>query len=163
MQKKTVYLSLGSNLGDRLHYMKKAVELIDHHRKIYVIRQSSYYETVPVGYENQNKFINMCLEIQTTLSPIQLLKELQKIEFELKRKRLVRWGPRTMDIDILLYDDISIEKVILTIPHPRMTQRQFVLIPLRELNDQLKINNESLTSLIENLEDQGVRKFKDEK
>lgn len=160
MQKKTVYLSLGSNLGDRLHYMRKAVELIDHHLKMFVIKQSSFYETVPVGYEKQDKFINMCLEIQTSLSPIQLLKELQKIEFELKRKRLVRWGPRTIDIDILLYEDVSIEQVILTIPHPRMTQRQFVLIPLRELNDRLMINNESLTSLIMNLEDQGVRKLK---
>jgi 2-amino-4-hydroxy-6-hydroxymethyldihydropteridine diphosphokinase len=140
--------------------MRKAVELIDHHLKMFVIKQSSFYETVPVGYEKQDKFINMCLEIQTSLSPIQLLKELQKIEFELKRKRLVRWGPRTIDIDILLYEDVSIEQVILTIPHPRMTQRQFVLIPLRELNDRLMINNESLTSLIMNLEDQGVRKLK---
>jgi 2-amino-4-hydroxy-6-hydroxymethyldihydropteridine diphosphokinase len=161
MQKKTAYLGMGSNLGNKVGYIEKGIELIDRHLKMEVVQQSSFYRTVPLGYENQEKFINAVIEIQTILSPIQLLNELQKIEFELKRKRTIRWGPRTMDIDILLYDDINTKGTILTIPHPRMTLRQFVLIPLKEIAEDIEINGKHIDCYLDQLDDQGVRDISD--
>lgn len=162
MQEKRVYLSLGSNLGDRSAYLKQAMDRIGKHPKIRLVRKSSFYETVPVGYENQALFLNACVEIATTLSPMQLLQAIQKIEFDLHRERLIRWGPRTLDIDILLYEDLRLQGDLLTLPHPRMTQRQFVLVPLREIAPDLMVEGRTLTALIESLENQGVRKIADE-
>lgn len=132
------YLSLGSNIGDRLHMLKQATELLKQHPEVNVIGISSIYETTPVGMVDQAPFLNMAVHIMTSCSALELLDVCQEIEQKLHRKRLVRWGPRTIDLDILLYNQDNMESERLTIPHPRMYERAFVLIPLMELNPSIK-------------------------
>lgn len=128
-----VFLGLGSNVGDRENQLKEAIRLLDEQSSIKVVKVSSFYETEPVGYVDQPDFLNLCVEIQTELSPKAVLERGLAIEQQLHRVRKERWGPRTLDIDILLYGDQIIEEQDLTIPHPRMTERAFVLIPLQEI------------------------------
>lgn len=128
-----VYLGLGSNIGDREQQLQSAVERLDQVTEIHVQHMSSMYETKPVGYVEQPDFLNVCLHIKTTLSPEALLHQCLRIEKELYRVREVRWGPRTIDIDVLLYGDEIIESEQLIVPHPRMTARAFVMIPLNEI------------------------------
>ncbi|EKF8620394.1 2-amino-4-hydroxy-6-hydroxymethyldihydropteridine diphosphokinase [Staphylococcus pseudintermedius] len=128
-----VYLGLGSNMGDREAQLKAAIDLLDAHDKINVVAISPIYETKPVGYTEQPDFLNLCLHIQTQLPAQDLLKVALETEAELHRVRKVRWGPRTMDIDILLYGDEIIEEDDLTVPHPRMTERAFVMVPLNDI------------------------------
>ena len=97
-----VYLSLGSNIGDKFAYLKKAIENLKQHEKIEITKYSSLYETAPVGYLNQDNFINQVIELSTSLLPYELLSVCQMIENKLERKRTIRFGPRTIDIDILL-------------------------------------------------------------
>lgn len=129
----TAYLGLGANLGDRLTQLKQAIELLHHTSGIRVTRISSVYETDPVGYLNQPCFYNLVIEVKTTLTPSALLSVILQAEKKLHRVREVRWGPRTIDIDILLYGDRVIEQEDLQVPHPRMKERAFVLVPLLEL------------------------------
>lgn len=132
------YLGLGSNIGDRKQQLLKAIDLIGNIKGIKVTKQSSIYETAPIGYTDQPNFLNLCLEIETELSPQQLLKHCLDIEQQLHRVREIRWGPRTLDIDILLYSDNIIETDNLSIPHPRMQERAFVLIPLNDIASDKK-------------------------
>jgi 2-amino-4-hydroxy-6-hydroxymethyldihydropteridine diphosphokinase len=127
------FLSLGSNMGDRLFTLQKAVRELHNHPKIEVDNISSIYETEPVGYTNQADFLNLVVEISTTLRAEELLEVCQSIENKLSRVREIRWGPRTIDLDILLFnhDNMKTEKLI--VPHPRMHERAFVLIPLKEI------------------------------
>lgn len=157
------YIALGSNIGNRLYYLREAVKALDSHEQISVIATSSIYETEPVGYINQDKFLNMVIKITTVLSPLALLEVTQKIEQRFGRKREIRWGPRTLDLDILLYNHENIETEQLIIPHPRMTERAFVMIPLLELNHHIHIPNVSqcLEDLIDQLPDrEGVHVWK---
>jgi len=124
------YLGLGTNMGDRLNFLKKACELINHVPYLSVIKESKIYETKAWGYTDQADFLNICLEIKTSLSPKELLKTCQEIELKLNRERIIKWGPRTIDIDILFYGDIISNDEILTIPHPRILLRAFVILPL---------------------------------
>ncbi len=133
-----IYLSLGSNIGNRIEYLKKAVELLEQNPDISMDKSSSFYETDPQGWTDQEPFINIVISIETRLEPLSLLKFCQSIEVELKRKRLFRWGPRTIDIDILIYDDIIMNCDELIIPHPRMFERAFVLVPLAEIDEDYK-------------------------
>lgn len=132
------YLSLGSNMGDRLDMLKQAVSLLMEHPAIEVADISSLYETEPVGFTAQEPFLNMVVHVRTALSAIELLNFCQEIEQQLQRKRLVRWGPRTIDLDILLYNQENIESARLIVPHPRMRERAFVLVPLLEVNPSLE-------------------------
>ena len=127
-------MSLGSNLGDRQDNLHKAIDLIGQ-RVGPVIRQSSFIETEPWGFESQNKFLNGVILCETTLTPRQLLRTTQKIERELGRNKKTShlYHDRPIDIDILLYDDLTIDEPDLKIPHPLMEQRDFVMIPLREI------------------------------
>ena len=127
------FLSLGSNMGDRLSMLKQAVRLLQEHPQVEVCRISSLYETDPVGFTDQNPFLNMVVHLQTSLSALELLDVCQEIEQKLDRKRTVRWGPRTIDLDILLYNQDNMKTERLIVPHPRMQERAFVLIPLLEL------------------------------
>lgn len=129
-----IYLGLGSNLGDRLDYIERALDGISDLGKI--VQKSDIYETEPVGYKDQGDFLNMVIEFQTPLSPFALLSELQRIESKLGRDRAneKRFGPRVIDIDILLFNDEVVDTEILKIPHPRMHERNFVLIPLRQIS-----------------------------
>lgn len=132
-----VYLSLGSNLGDRKAQLQEAVRLLQTNPSISNIKMSSIYETAPVGYLNQGAFLNLVIRLETSLSPLELLDICQEIEQALHRERLVRWGPRTVDLDVLLYGQEQVATERLTIPHPRMYERAFVLVPLQELMPSL--------------------------
>jgi 2-amino-4-hydroxy-6-hydroxymethyldihydropteridine diphosphokinase len=127
----TAFIGLGSNIGDKSATCRKALELLNKAGR--VIRVSSFYCTEPVGYPDQESFINAVTEIETVLSPLALLAACHVIEDKLGRRRLLRWGPRTIDLDILLYGDQVINGAELTIPHPLMTKRGFVLVPLCEI------------------------------
>ena len=127
------YLGLGSNIGDRAHQLQQAIRIIDQYQYIDVTSISPIYETEPVGYTDQPQFLNLCIEIETTLDPQELLKRCLETEEALHRVRKIRWGPRTLDVDILLYGNEIIEEDNLIIPHPRMTERAFVLIPLNDI------------------------------
>ncbi|HEX5564458.1 MAG TPA: 2-amino-4-hydroxy-6-hydroxymethyldihydropteridine diphosphokinase [Sporosarcina sp.] len=134
----TAYLSIGSNLGDRLAILQEAVRALDSNEKMDVTSVSAVYETEPVGYTEQPNFLNIVVELQTSLDPFELLAACQSIEQSLGRVRDIRWGPRTADLDILLYNNETIVSENLTVPHPRMHERAFVLIPLLELNPDVK-------------------------
>ncbi|WP_064091710.1 2-amino-4-hydroxy-6-hydroxymethyldihydropteridine diphosphokinase [Rossellomorea aquimaris] len=127
------YISLGSNIGKREGYLEKAINILRSHGKIEVTKQSSIYETDPVGYTEQGKFLNMVIEVRTNLRPEKLLQQCLQVEIDLGREREFKWGPRIIDLDILLYNHENIEAENLLIPHPRMQERAFVLIPLIEI------------------------------
>jgi len=127
-----VHIGIGSNLGDREEHCVKAVRLFSE-KGIIIRRRSSMYETEPWGVKNQPRFINMAIEGETGLTPAWLLEVLKMIEDEVGRVETYRWGPRVIDLDILFYDDLVMNTPELTIPHPRMHEREFVLRPLAEI------------------------------
>ena len=129
----TAYLSLGSNLGDRLLYLHEALCFLERHETIVMEAVSSVYETDPVGLTDQPAFLNIVVRLRTALPPLQLLLICQEIEDHFCRERNVRWGPRTLDIDLLTFGDLTLSTPELTLPHPRMNEREFVQIPLHEL------------------------------
>jgi 2-amino-4-hydroxy-6-hydroxymethyldihydropteridine diphosphokinase len=135
--KKTVYLGLGSNLGDRAAQLAQAIAGLAA-AGIQPIRRSSFYATEPVGFAPQHWFLNAVVEAETEWMPRQLLRATQGIERSLGRRRAARNGPRTVDIDILLYGGTVVSLPDLEIPHPRMAERRFVLVPLREIAPALR-------------------------
>ncbi|MGM0603287.1 MAG: 2-amino-4-hydroxy-6-hydroxymethyldihydropteridine diphosphokinase [Bacillota bacterium] len=151
---KEIYLGLGSNINPRKFYFKKAVYEINRLPQTKVNKKSSVYETKAVGYTDQDDFLNAVIKIESRLAPEVLLQKLLKIEAKLGRVRTKKWGPRTIDIDILLYGDIEYESEDLKLPHPRMTQRAFVLIPLAEVVDSktLMIKNNPLEYYLKKLD-----------
>ncbi|PKG22500.1 2-amino-4-hydroxy-6-hydroxymethyldihydropteridine diphosphokinase [Niallia nealsonii] len=160
------YISLGSNIGNRVEYLHEAVRMLDGQEKIKLVSISSIYETDPVGYVEQDPFLNIVLEVRTSLSPLDLLHVCQSVENELGRKRVIRWGPRTIDLDILLYNHENIESEKLNIPHPRIEERAFVMIPLLEIAPTIQLPNKSMP-LIESNEflqgKEGVRIWRRQK
>ncbi|MGH2443370.1 MAG: 2-amino-4-hydroxy-6-hydroxymethyldihydropteridine diphosphokinase [Chloroflexota bacterium] len=132
----SIYLSMGSNLGDRENNLRSALR--DLAPGIGISGVSSVYETAPVGVTDQPPFLNVAVSAKTGLEPQPLLKALQVIEQEVGRRPTYRWGPRIVDIDILLYGDLVLETPDLVIPHPRMHQRAFVLVPLAEIAPDLR-------------------------
>ncbi len=127
-----VYLALGSNIGDRHKNLSAALQRL--RERVMLHKISSVYETAPVGYLDQPQFLNMVCYGQTACSPDELLRSVQTIEVALGRELSFRNAPRPIDIDILLYDDLYLETDRLTIPHPRMSERAFVLVPLAEIS-----------------------------
>jgi 2-amino-4-hydroxy-6-hydroxymethyldihydropteridine diphosphokinase len=134
---KQVFLSLGSNIGDRVAHIRKALELLPN-VGIEVRRVSSFYQTEPVDFLPQRWFVNCVVEVGTDLMPRRLLKTLQSVERALGRRPGIPKGPRPIDIDILLYENVVVRSALLTIPHERLSERRFVLIPLRELAGDLR-------------------------
>lgn len=128
-----VYLSIGSNLGEKSEYLDFAVKSIEENEACILRKVSDYYETVPVGDVEQDNFLNACIALDTVLSPHELLDFVNSVESKAGRTREIHWGPRTLDIDILLYDDRVIHDERLTIPHREMHWRKFVLEPLVEI------------------------------
>lgn len=128
-----VYLGLGSNVGDRLGNLTRAVELLEGHGAP-VVRSSRVYETNPVGGPAQPDYLNAVVEVETDLSPGDLLRACLAVEDALGRVRGERWGPRSIDVDVLTYGDREVDEAGLQVPHPRMHERGFVLIPLFELD-----------------------------
>jgi 2-amino-4-hydroxy-6-hydroxymethyldihydropteridine diphosphokinase len=127
------YLGLGSNLGDRLEFLIKAVAALEENPEIRVLKLSNVYETEPVGFREQADFLNMVIAIDTSLPPLELLETVLAIEEDLERQRELRWGPRTIDIDLLIVGNERVEMERLHLPHPRIRERLFVLYPLKEI------------------------------
>lgn len=155
---KRAYLSLGSNMGDKKKYLYDAIKLLDSYEGVRLIRLSSLYETNPWGYTEQDLFMNLVVLVETTLSSIELLDCCQFIEQELGRVRLMKWGPRVIDVDILLFEDEIIQSTRLTIPHPFMTERDFVMIPLCEIASDLEINGVKVESIAQNFDSNALKK-----
>lgn len=132
-RKKTVYIALGSNLGNREQYLLGALRGLHQHEQINVSNCSNIYETDPVGMVDQGPFLNMAAKLETTLPPMELLEKMMEMEVELGRVRDLRWGPRTIDLDMLLYERTAVDSEKLTLPHPRMHERAFVLVPLADI------------------------------
>jgi 2-amino-4-hydroxy-6-hydroxymethyldihydropteridine diphosphokinase len=160
MCKVTAFFGLGSNLGDRAENIKEALRRLDEIPGIEIEKTSSMYETEPVGLVEQPDFINAVAEGKTSLSPEDLLKAVMQVEKGMGRVRTLRWGPRIIDIDILIYDDVSVNTPELVIPHPRMQERAFVMIPLCEIAPDLKLDGgRGIKEIIESLGKQTVRKI----
>ncbi len=135
-ESKHIYLSLGSNLGDRAANLESAIEALPG-IGVRVLRRSSFYETEPVDFLAQPWFLNCVVEAETSLAPRQVLEGLQSIERKLGSKKLVPRGPRIIDLDILFYDADIIHEAAMEIPHPRLAERRFVLVPLAEIAPEL--------------------------
>jgi dihydroneopterin aldolase / 2-amino-4-hydroxy-6-hydroxymethyldihydropteridine diphosphokinase len=129
----TAYIALGSNLGDKEKNLGDAVKLINNSFNTKLIKTSNAYETKPVGYLAQDNFLNCVVEVKTLLSPKALVRFLMDIEKQLKRERIIKWGPRTIDLDVIFYDEIITCDEEIIIPHPRMHERMFVLKPLCDI------------------------------
>lgn len=158
------FIGLGSNIQPRRKYLDEAIQTLQENKEIEIMQQSSIYETAPVGYENQDAFLNMVLEIDTSLSNMTLLEVCQEIEQKLGRERTIKNGPRTVDLDILLYNNENRELPRLRIPHPRMHERAFVLVPLYEIApDKVMPTDgaliEDLYNRLSNKELSGVKKW----
>jgi len=148
-----IYLSLGSNVGNPIENVKRAIELLRNNPHIANLRSSRFYKTSPVGYKDQDWFINAVVKCETDLPPHKLLMVCQGIEKELGRVRAIKWGPRTIDADILFYGEEVINTEKLTIPHPQLYLRKFVLVPPVELNKDFfhPIFKKTVTQLLEEL------------
>jgi 2-amino-4-hydroxy-6-hydroxymethyldihydropteridine diphosphokinase len=158
------FISLGSNIGDRFEFLKEALKTLESSYPIEVVNVSSIYETDPVGYADQDLFLNMAAKLKTELSANELLEACLETEKELGRKREIHWGPRTIDLDILLFNDENIISERLVIPHPRMFERSFVIIPLLEISPDAVITslNKPLSKVADELPDkEGVRLWKE--
>lgn len=152
-----IYLSLGTNLGDKKENLTYALQLLS--EKINILKVSSFYETEPVGYKDQPWFMNIVMEGTTHLSPEDLLAFTQSIEQTMKRVKTILNGPRIIDVDILLYEDVKINTRTLTIPHPRMTERAFVMYPLFEISPDLLIDGKSLKNIMENFKGEEIKRL----
>ena len=150
------YIGMGSNMGDRLENLKAAViSLSAALPDIVLIDKSSVYGSEPVGMTDQDDFLNAVVAVETTLEAHKLLEFLHEIEIERGRQRITRWGPRTLDLDLLMYGEEQLDDPDLTIPHPRLTERRFVLEPLLDIAPEAKLpDGTSLASVLEALGDE---------
>ncbi len=147
MKKHKVWIAFGGNIGDTEKYIDKAISMVKT-MDMDILKVSPYIKTKPYGYTEQNDFINGALIIETEKSPQEVLKSLQEIEYNLDRVRTIKWGPRTIDLDILFYDDLILKTNELTIPHIEIEKRSFVLEPLNEI-DPYKIHPVSKKTISE--------------
>jgi 2-amino-4-hydroxy-6-hydroxymethyldihydropteridine diphosphokinase len=161
--KERVYLSLGGNLGDPARSMGAALRILDADPSTVVVAVSSLYRTPPWGKTDQPDFLNAAAEIETSLSPRQLLDLCLEAERKLKRVRQERWGPRLVDIDILVFGNLRIHEAGLDIPHPRMLERAFVLVPLAEIAPDFIVGGLSLSGHLGNLDRSGIDKLPSER
>ena len=158
-----IYLALGTNTGDRLANLRAAIDSLP--PQVLVCAQSSIYETEPWGYTDQPAFLNMALHAETDFSPLELLTHLKLLEQTLGRVPSFRNGPRLIDMDILFYDDLILETPTLVIPHPRLHERAFVLVPLMDIAPGLVHPglSRSVAQLVETVERRGVSLFRDDR
>jgi len=157
---KTVYLGLGSNIGNREGNLREALERLDA-AEIRVVRRSSLYETEPLELLDQPPFLNAAVEVKTDLFPLQLLARIRDIEREMGRRRVTPKGPRNIDIDILFYGRSVIQTAELETPHPRIAQRRFVLEPLAEIAPEFRhpVSGKTAHEMLAGLEPQGVHRL----
>ncbi len=157
----TVFLALGSNLGDKLESLRSSLRML-RESGCKVTGVSSLYLTKPVGVTKQPDFLNAVVRIDTLYGPKALLGLCQMIELRLGRERTIRWGPRVIDIDIILYDDVSMDEPGLTIPHPRMLERAFVMIPLAEIAPDAEVSpGVTAADAAASMDSRGVNLFAD--
>jgi 2-amino-4-hydroxy-6-hydroxymethyldihydropteridine diphosphokinase len=156
-----VLIALGGNVGDVRATFAKAIGNICGMTQGVLLARSSDYATPPWGDEQQPRFINACIEIDTSLDPHALLFTLHKIEKKFGRDRVTetRWGPRTLDLDLIAYDDVSMQKPELTLPHPRLFERAFVLVPLAEIAPGRIIAGRSITAALSELSTDGIERL----
>jgi 2-amino-4-hydroxy-6-hydroxymethyldihydropteridine diphosphokinase len=153
------YLSLGTNLGNRLDNLTQAVALL---ASLAILRkQSAVYETPPWGYLDQPSFLNQVLEVNTPYEPLELLKLLKDVEYKIGRRPTFRYGPRLIDLDILFYNDLVFESPTLTIPHPTLHTRAFVLVPLSEIAPDLRhpVLDKTVSELVITVDPQGIHRY----
>ena len=158
------YVALGSNLGDSQAYLKNALDALQAHQQITNLKTSKYYQSKPHGPQDQPDYLNAAVRFETTLDPEILLNYLQEIENKNERIRegVARWGARTLDLDLLFYADMAINSKRLSVPHPRICERAFVLLPLRDLGADLKIDtNTSIKDCIDKLPSQALKDIKE--
>ena len=141
------YIGIGSNMGDKRCMITQAIQRLDEIPGMQVEAVAPFYRTAPIGYAKQAYFINTVVKVSTVFTPRQLLKELQQIENAFGRKRTIRWGPRTLDLDILIYGDLELDEPDLQIPHPRMQERAFVICPLADINPDYLVHGEKAAQL----------------
>lgn len=154
-----VYLSLGGNLGDPAKSMAAALRMLDGDDRTRVTAVSSLYRTPPWGKLDQPDFLNAAAAIETALSPRDLLELCLDVERRLKRVREERWGPRLIDIDILVFGDLVIHETGLEVPHPRMLERAFVLAPLAEIAPELAVGGKSVSERLEAVDTSGIERL----
>lgn len=157
-----VFLGLGSNVGDRFAFLKRARKSLEEQGAI-LKKSSSIYETAPIGVEYQGDFLNQVLEIETKYNPLELLRIILNIEVVLAARSPFRWGPRSLDIDLLLYGSRSFKTKELLLPHPEIENRRFVLEPLYELDYKLVLKGKPISVLLSQVQDQRVVLFSDVK
>ena len=162
IEARAAYLSLGANLGNREETLREAVRRLATADGVKTLAVSSLYETEPWGKKDQPSFLNIAVSLQTTLSPEALLALAQKIEKELGRVRHERWGARTIDIDIRCFEGVERNMPELTLPHPYMTERAFVLVPLAEIAPALTVKGKTVEAWRQATEDQGIVLYKKE-
>lgn len=158
----TVFIGLGGNVGNVILSMVQALDGLNKHKEIEVVARSSLYKTPPWGDIDQDDFVNACATLSTSLPPIELLRVLKAEEAKLKRVKTRRWGPRTIDLDILIFENIEFANETLEIPHPRMTDRAFVLQPLAELSGSQVVKGRSFHEWLGLCDQSGIEKIPDQ-
>ena len=158
-----VLIALGGNVGDVRATFRKAIANICGMAQAALVARSSDYATPPWGNEQQARFINACIEIETSLDPHALLFTLQRIEqkFGRDRSKETRWGPRTLDLDMLAYDDVWLQRPELTLPHPHLFERAFVLVPLAEIAPDRVIRGRRIAEALADLSTEGIERLPD--
>ncbi|MGH6683287.1 MAG: 2-amino-4-hydroxy-6-hydroxymethyldihydropteridine diphosphokinase [Pseudolabrys sp.] len=155
------WLALGGNVGDSRTILDRAVTQLCDGKEIRLTARSADYRTPPWGFKYQPAFVNLCIAVETTLSPRNLLARVQDVEMQLGRDRAheKRWGPRTADIDIIAYDDFTIDDLGLTVPHPRLFERAFVLVPLAEIAPDLVIAGQKVRDAAAGIDPAGIERL----
>jgi len=154
-------LALGGNVGNSRAILDRAVALLCDGNEVRLKARSSEYRTPPWGFKYQSPFINLCIAVETELSPRELLARAQAVELQLGRDRAheKRWGPRTADIDIIAYDDLSVDELGLTLPHPRLFERAFVLLPLAEIAPDRVIGGRKVRDALDHVDSAGIERL----
>lgn len=155
-------IALGSNMGDKLAYLDQAVTRLESHPDIHVVGRSKLYRTAAWGEENQDWFLNACVSVTTDLAPVALLNVCQSIENDLGRVRQRRWGPRVIDLDILVFKDVVQDDPKLTLPHPLITERAFVLAPLLDLAPALQLKSRTVRQWLDDIDQSDVSVWEDD-
>lgn len=154
-------IGLGSNLGDKAANIRRAIALLAGQGDIRILARSRFYRTAPWGVADQDWFVNACIAVATGLPPQELLARCLAVERTMKRVRAERWGPRVIDVDLLVYRDARLADPELTLPHPRITERAFVLVPLRDIAPDLEIDGHPLAHWLERTDARGVLPLED--